>query len=64
LAPRKTLADGSEVPDVDENYVRESILNPNAKIVKGFPAGVMPAFQGQLNETELSAVIEYIKGLK
>jgi cytochrome c oxidase subunit 2 len=49
---------------VDENYVRESILTPNAKIVKGFPKGVMPTFQGQLNETELNALIEYIKTLK
>lgn len=49
---------------VDENYVRESILNPNAKITKGFPKGVMPTFQGQLSETELSALIEYIKTLK
>lgn len=49
---------------VDENYLRESILNPNAKIVKGFPKGVMPAFQGQLSETELNALIEYIKTLK
>lgn len=53
-------------PDVtvDENYVRESILNPNAKIVNGFPHGVMPTFQGQLSETELNALIEYIKTLK
>lgn len=49
---------------VDENYVRESILTPNAKIVKGFPKGVMPTFQGQLSETELNALIEYIKTLK
>ena len=61
---KETLADGNEVSNIDENYIRESILNPNAKIVKGFPAGVMPAFQGQLNETELGALIEYIKGLK
>lgn len=53
-------------PDVtvDENYIRESILSPNAKIVKGFPKGVMPTFQGQLSETELNALIEYIKTLK
>jgi len=49
---------------VDENFVREAILNPNAKTTKGFPKGVMPTFQGQLNETELSALIEYIKTLK
>lgn len=49
---------------MDENYIRESIMSPNAKIVKGFPMNVMPSFQGQLSETELAALIEYIKGLK
>lgn len=59
----EVLEDGSKVV-VDENYVRESILQPNAKIVKGFPHGVMPAFQGQINENELSALVEYVKSLK
>lgn len=59
----ETMADGSKVV-VDENYLRESILEPNKKIVKGFASGVMPTFQGQLNENELSALVEYIKGLK
>lgn len=48
----------------DENYIRESIMIPNAKIAKGFPRSVMPAFQGQVSEQELTALIEYIKGLK
>jgi cytochrome c oxidase subunit 2 len=60
----KEHIDGMDDVQVDENYVRESILNPNAKIVKGFPKGVMPTFQGQLSETELNALIEYIKTLK
>lgn len=47
----------------DENYLRESIMESKAKIVKGFQP-VMPSFQGQLNETELNALLEYIKGLK
>ncbi len=49
---------------VDENYIRESILNPNAKIVKSFPKGVMPTFQGVLNEDQVNALIEFIKSLK
>lgn len=57
------FADGTKVV-VDENYLRESILNPNARVVKGFPAGVMPSFQGQLNEDQVNAIIEYIKELK
>lgn len=58
-----TLADGSKVK-VDENYLRESILQPNAKTVKGFAAGVMPTFQGQLDENQVNSLIEFIKGLK
>lgn len=55
--------DGSSA-QVDENYLRESILNANAKIVKGFgPRSAMPAFQGQLSEAEVTALIEYIKTL-
>ncbi len=53
------------VSKVDENYLRESILNSQAKIAKGFGAAArMPMFQGQLSEPEVAALIEYIKGLK
>lgn len=57
------MDDGAKIA-VDENYIRESILNPNAKVVKGFPKGVMPTFQGQLSEDQLNALIEFIKSLK
>lgn len=60
---KEHLSDGSEIT-FDENYVRNSILNPNSQIVKGFPQNVMPSFQGQLSETEVAALIEYIKGLQ
>jgi cytochrome c oxidase subunit 2 len=56
------LADGSTVV-ADENYIRESILNPNAKIVKGFPPA-MPTFAGQLDEQEIMGLVEFIKTLK
>ncbi len=56
------LADGSHIK-VDENYVAESILNPNAKMVKGYPPS-MPSFQGVVNEGELKALIEYLKTVK
>jgi cytochrome c oxidase subunit II len=48
---------------VDENYVRESIVNPQAKIVAGFEP-VMPTFQGRLKDKEITAVIEYVKHLQ
>ncbi len=48
---------------VDENYVRESILNPQAKVVAGFEP-VMPTYQGRLKDKEITAIIEYLKTLK
>ena len=57
-----TLSDDSTVT-VDEAYLRESILNPTAKVVKGFQP-VMPTFQGQLSEEQLMQLIQYIKSLK
>lgn len=55
------MADGSSVV-VDENYVRESIVNPRAKIVEGYPAALMPSF-AHLKEEELNALIAYLKEL-
>jgi len=46
----------------DENYIRESILNPQAKIVKGF-TGIMPTFQGQVNEDDLLKLVAYVRSL-
>ena len=57
------LDDGSKVV-IDENYILESIKEPNKKVVKGFAKGVMPSYQGQLNDSELAALVEYIKELK
>jgi cytochrome c oxidase subunit 2 len=56
------LMDGSTVT-ADEAYLRESIENPNAKVVKGY-APTMPTFKGLLTETEMNAVLAYIKSLK
>ena len=46
----------------DEAYIRESILNPSAKLVAGY-APIMPTFQGQLSEEELTQLVAYIKSL-
>jgi len=46
----------------DEGYVRESILNPRAKVVGGYQP-IMPTFQGQVSEEQLLALVEYVKSL-
>jgi cytochrome c oxidase subunit 2 len=55
------LADGSEVV-ANDDYLRESILNPHAKIVAGY-APIMPVFKGLVNEDQLMQLIAYIKSL-
>jgi cytochrome c oxidase subunit II len=55
------LEDGRTVI-ADENYVRESILNPSAKIVSGFKP-IMPVFQGLVSEEQVNALIAYVKSL-
>ena len=46
----------------DEEYLKESILYPQRKIVKGYQP-VMPSYQGLLVDVEINAIIEYIKEL-
>lgn len=53
------LADGSEVT-ADEDYLRESILRPAAKIVAGYRP-VMPTYESQLDEDALAALIAHLK---
>ena len=57
-----TLADGSTVK-MDENYIKESMMSPQAKSRPGFPPS-MPSFEGQLKENEVLGLIAYIKSLK
>lgn len=56
------LVDGRTVT-ADENYLRESIVNPQAKVVKGFTP-IMPTFQGLVSEENLLQLIAYVKTLK
>ncbi|HVT03543.1 MAG TPA: cytochrome c oxidase subunit II [Thermoanaerobaculia bacterium] len=46
----------------DENYIHESILNSQVKIVDGFEP-IMPLFQGQMSESQVLQLIAYIKSL-
>ncbi|HVO80374.1 MAG TPA: cytochrome c oxidase subunit II [Terriglobales bacterium] len=55
------LEDGRTVT-VDEDYVRESILSPAAKVVKGFKP-IMPTFQGIVSEEQVNALVAYVKSL-
>jgi len=55
------LEDGRTIT-ADENYLRECILDPGAKRVKGFQP-IMPTFQGLVTEEQVNALVAYIKSI-
>lgn len=55
------LEDGRTIT-ADENYLRECILNPGSKRVKGFQP-IMPTFQGLVSEEQVNALVAYIKSI-
>ena len=56
--------EGGSTAVVDEAYLRESIINPGAKVVAGFPNGVMPQDFGQkLSDEQIADLIAYILSL-
>lgn len=56
------MTDGSQQL-VNENYIRESILEPQKHIVAGYE-GIMPTYQGLLRDREIQGIVEFIKTLK
>lgn len=56
------LADGSVVT-ADDAYLRESLLQPNVKIVAGY-LPIMPSYQGQLTEDQILSLLTYIKSIQ
>jgi len=61
VGKQEKMADGSVVT-VDDAYIKESILNPQAKIVAGFEGVIMPSFE--FSDEQLSDIIAYMKTLR
>ena len=59
---KPVLLEGGRSVTADENYIRESILDPGAKIVNGYKP-VMPTFQGLVSEEQLNGLVAYVKSL-
>jgi cytochrome c2 len=57
---QEKLADGTDLV-VDDAYIRESILDPNAKTVEGFVPGMMPPVLAGITDDELTALVAYIR---
>jgi cytochrome c oxidase subunit 2 len=63
LFDREVRLVGGQTVRADEAYIRESIINPQAKLVEGF-GPIMPTFQGQISEDQLVQLLAFIKSLQ
>jgi cytochrome c oxidase subunit 2 len=54
--------DTGETFIADENYLRQSILDPGSQVVAGFEP-IMPTYEGQLTEDQLLQLVAYIKAI-
>ena len=62
LYGKQILITGGQTVTMDDAYIRESVLHPQAKVVAGFQP-IMPTFQGLVTEEQLLQLIAYIKSL-
>ena len=59
---KPVLLDDGRTVTADDNYVRESVLNPGAKVVAGFKP-IMPSFNGIVSEDQLLSLVAYVKSI-
>jgi cytochrome c oxidase subunit 2 len=62
LFGNKVQLQGGQTLTADENYIRESILEPRAKVTAGYPP-IMPTFKGLISEDGILQIVAYIKSL-
>lgn len=60
---RTETLEGGRMVQVDEDYLRESIMMSTATLVAGYPP-IMPSYQGVVSDEELIQLIEYVKTLR
>jgi len=61
----RTVMTGREEREVtiDSEYIKKSIFEPNADVVKGYNKGLMLSYEGMVSEEEVDLIIEYLKAL-
>ena len=62
VAGRAVRLSDDSVVVADDSYLRESIVNPGAKIVYGYP-NIMPSFNGRLSEEQIDDILEYLHSI-
>lgn len=48
---------------VDDEYIKQRILDPSYQVVKGYPKGIMQSYKGKISDADLVKIIDYLKSL-
>ena len=56
------LASSGDIQGSPEEFMRESLLDPDAVVADGYQPGVMPSFEGKLNDKQIDALVQYLLG--
>jgi len=58
------IRNGAELTvKVDDEYIKQRILDPSYQVVKGYPKGIMQSYKGKISDEDISKIIEYLKSL-
>jgi cytochrome c oxidase subunit 2 len=58
------IMNGAELTvKVDDEYIKQRILDPSYQVVKGYPKGIMQSYKGKISDEDISKIIEYLKSL-
>ncbi len=58
------IRNGAELTvKVDDEYIKERILDPSYQVVKGYPKGIMQSYKGKISDEDILKIIEYLKSL-
>jgi len=49
---------------VNDEYIRESILDPNKDVVKGYNKGIMKSYKGVVNDADITKIIDFLKSIE
>ena len=48
---------------MDDEYIKQRILDPSYQVVKGYPKGIMQSYKGKISDEDILKIIEYLKSL-
>jgi cytochrome c oxidase subunit 2 len=58
------IRNGAELTvTVDDEYIKQRILDPAYQVVKGYPKGIMQSYKGKVSDEDILKIIEYLKSL-